>query len=287
MSISQIDVENRKIMQASFDKVEQYLNSDVLVYYGTFPERVEYEIKKIIEEIPLAGEKRSETLHVILTTNGGSLNPVKRIVDIIRHHYEEVCFIIPDYAYSAGTILCASGDKIYMSYFSALGPIDPQVLTKDGKMVSALGYLDKVQEMLEKAKLNELTDAEFIILKDFDLAELREYEQAKALATDLLTTWLPKYKFKNWETHKNGTQVTHDEKVIRAAEIAESLGNNNRWKSHSRPINMNELRNLKLQIDDLEEDETLYRLITDYHDLMLDYIGKYQIPLFIQTRRVL
>ena len=287
MDVSQIDIETRKIMQASFDRIEQHLNSDVLVYYGTFPERVEYEVKKIIEEIPVVGQKRSTTLYVILTTAGGSLNPVKRIVDILRHHYKEVYFIVPDYAYSAGTILCASGDGIYMSYFSALGPIDPQVLTKDNKMVSALGYLDKVQEMLEKARLNTLTDAEFIILKDFDLAELRDYEQAKALATDLLTTWLPKYKFKNWETHKNGNKVTHDEKVKRAAEIAEALGNNNRWKSHSRPINIEELRNLKLQIDDLEDDETLYKLVTDYHDLMLDYVGKYQIQLFIQTRRIL
>ena len=28
-------------------------------------------------------------------------------------------------------------------------------------------------------------------------------------------------------------------------------------------------------------------LVTDYHDLMLDYVGKYQIQLFIQTRRIL
>ena len=287
MIVSQIDAETRKIMRASFADIEQYLISDVLVYYGTIPERVEYDVKKIVEDIPSPGEKRSTTLYIILTTTGGSLNPVKRIVDILRHHYGEVCFIVPDYAYSAGTILCASGDKIYMSYFSALGPIDPQVVTRDGKMVSALGYLDKVQEMLEKARNDALTDAEFIILKDFDLAELREYEQAKELATDLLTTWLPKYKFKNWETHRDGSKVTYEEKVKRAAEIAEALGNNNRWKSHGRPINIDELRDLKLQIDDLKNDDTLYKLVTSYHDLMLDYTGKYQIQLFIQTRRVL
>lgn len=287
MVASKIDAETRRILKASFAEIEQHLKSDVLVYYGTILERVEFHIKKIVEEIPGQGNIRSSVLYIILTTDGGSLNPVKRIVDIVRHHYEEVYFIVPDYAYSAGTILCASGDGIYMSYFSALGPIDPQVLTKDNKMVSALGYLDKVQEMLDKARLNTLTDAEFIILKDFDLAELRDYEQAKALATDLLTTWLPKYKFKNWETHKDGSKVTYDEKVKRATEIAEALGDNNRWKSHGRPINIEELRDLKLQIDDLKEDSILYGLVMNYHDLMIDYIGKYQLPLFIQTRRVL
>ena len=81
---------------------------------------------------------------MLLTTTGGSLNPVKRIVNIFRNFYKEVNFIIPDYAYSAGTVMCCSGDKIYMDYYSVLGPIDPQVRNKDGKFVAALGYLDKI-----------------------------------------------------------------------------------------------------------------------------------------------
>lgn len=73
-----------------------------------------------------------------------------------------------------------------MDYFSVLGPIDPQVQNKEGKWVPALGYLDKVNEMLEKAKSKTLTQAEFLILKDIDLAELRAYEQAKELTISLL-----------------------------------------------------------------------------------------------------
>ena len=91
---------------------------------------------------------------------------------VFRHFYKEVNFVVPDYAYSAGTILCLSGDNIYMNYFSNLGPIDPQVKTKDGKFVSALGYLDKIGALLEKANNKTISDAEFVILKEFDLAEL-------------------------------------------------------------------------------------------------------------------
>lgn len=76
-----------------------------------------------------------------------------------------------------------SGDNVLMDYFSVLSPIDPQVQNKDGKWVAALGYLDKVNELIEKARSkdvdNQLTQAEFLILKDIDLAELRGYEQAK------------------------------------------------------------------------------------------------------------
>jgi ClpP class serine protease len=49
-------------------------------------------------------------------------------VTVIRKHYKTVNFVVPDYAMSAGTIFCMSGDKIFMDYASALGPIDPQVI---------------------------------------------------------------------------------------------------------------------------------------------------------------
>lgn len=52
--------------------------------------------------------------------------------------------MVPDCAMSAGTIFCMAGDKIWMGYYSSLGPIDPQVF--NGKnWVPALGYLDKVE----------------------------------------------------------------------------------------------------------------------------------------------
>lgn len=44
-----------------------------------------------------------------------------------------------------------SGNDIYMDYYSVLGPIDPQVKNKDNNWVAALGYLDKVNELLKKA----------------------------------------------------------------------------------------------------------------------------------------
>ncbi len=48
------------------------------------------------------------------------------MVSVMRKHYKEVSFIVPSHAYSAGTVLVLSGDKIYMDYYSVLGPIDPQ-----------------------------------------------------------------------------------------------------------------------------------------------------------------
>ena len=135
---SPIDLSTQKEMKQALNAIEMHLDADVLVYYGELVDGAEQTVRKIIEELKRNGENKDK-LYVILTTGGGSLNPVKRMVNIFRHHYKEVCFIIPDYAYSAGTVMCCSGDKIYMSYYSVLGPIDPQVKNKDGKFVAALG----------------------------------------------------------------------------------------------------------------------------------------------------
>ena len=287
MIVSPINDSNRKAMENALSNLERILNADVFVYYGELIDGVEANVKQIIEQICSDGQKREE-LYVLLTTTGGSLNPVKRIVNIFRNFYKEVNFIIPDYAYSAGTVMCCSGDKIYMDYYSVLGPIDPQVRNKDGKFVAALGYLDKINELIEKAKRNELTNAEFIILKDFDLAELRAYEQARDLAVDLLVEWLPKYKFKNWNIHSSSqTPVTEEDKRNRAIEIAQNLSDNKEWKSHGRPISRVELGRLKLQIDKLEDDQEAYKAVTAYHELMTDYVQKYSMQRFIHTRRFL
>ena len=259
----------------------------MLSYFGPIVDGNENTFLDIIEELANDTDKK-ETLSVVLTTNGGSAIAVERYVNIIRNFYKKVVFIIPDYAYSAGTIFCMSGDEIWMDFFSVLGPIDPQVPNKDGKMVPAMGYLDKVNELIEKAQKGTLTQAEFLILNNFDLAELRRYEQAKELTIDLLKKWLVQYKFKNWTIH-NSTQktVSEKDKEKRAEEIAKELGDNKRWKSHGRPINIKELTTLKLKIDDYSGNMTVRPAIRQYYNLLRDFTMKYQMQIFIQTRKYL
>lgn len=283
-----LEAENNKIMKEKLLDLESYLKSDVLVYYGNIGVNSDNIIKQVIEDLKQDTDIVHDKLSVILTTNGGSLSPVERIVNVFRNFYSEVYFIIPDHAYSAGTIMCMSADKIFMNYYSVLGPIDPQVMNKDGHYVPALNYLDKIAELIKKAEKNKLTDAEFIILKDFDLAELREYEQARDLAITMLEKWLVQYKFKDWTRHSNGNPVTEKEKVRRAQNIAKTLSDNNKWKSHGRPISMDTLSSeLKLKIEDYGKDATLNKLIGEYYNHMEEYISQHKYTNFIQTRRLI
>ena len=281
-----VDTLIQKLLSEKLIEIEKEFQADVFTYYGPIVDGNESTILGIIEDLTNDVDKKDKLL-IILTTTGGSAIAVERYVNIIRKHYNEVCFVIPDYAYSAGTIFCMSGDDIYMDYSSVLGPIDPQVQNKEGRWVAAMGYLDKVNELINKAKGGSLTQAEFLILKDIDLAELREYEQAKELTIDLLKKWLVKYKFKNWNNHTNsGQKVTEKEKIERAEKIADELSNNKTWKSHGRPINIETLeRTLKLKIEDYSNNITIRNLIRPYYGLLSDYIQKNKIPIFVQTRK--
>lgn len=285
-----VDGTIHRLLNEKLTELEKKFDADFFVYYGPILDGNENSILRIIEDLANDVNKK-EKIYVLLTTGGGSAVAVERYVNILRHHYNEVNFIIPDYAYSAGTIFCMSGDNILMDYFSVLGPIDPQVQNKEGKWVAALGYLDKVNELIEKAKANELTQAEFLILKDIDLAELRGYEQAKNLTIELLKKWLVKYKFKNWNHHSTnpallGQNVTVEEKEERAKQVADKLSDSNLWKSHGRPINIEILESdiLRLKIEDFSN-EDFRPLIRDYSDLFFDYVKKNQIQIFIQTRK--
>ena len=280
---SPIDDTLRLMLQAKQEALEQYLNADVFVYYGSLAPVSANMFAKLVEDLKADAVKRDK-LYVILTTLGGSAEIVERYVNILRHHYSEVNFIVPDYAYSAGTIFCMSGDSILMDYISVLGPIDPQVPNKDNRYVAALGYLDKINEFIDKAANGTLTKAELIWLKELDLGEIRSFEQARDLTTDLLTKWLVNYKFKNWTQHHNGTEVTQDDKKERAAEIAKELSDNKKWKSHGKGISIAELRALKLKIEDYGEDERLRSLIRDYYNAMDEYVRMKNINLFIQNR---
>ena len=181
---------------------------------------------------------------------------------------------------------CTDNNAAYRNNIEALTDSIHYYKAKDGNLVAALGYLDKINELLEKARKNELTQAEFLILKDFDLAELRSYEQAKELAVDMLKKWLTKYKFKDWTVHSStGAAVTNEEKEARALDIANKLSDNNVWKSHGRPIGIQVLKDeLHLKIIDFEEDSELSDIIGEYYDALTEYIRGHKFRFFFQTR---
>ena len=283
------DATVKELLNGKLRQLEAKFEGDVVFYLGEIQPGLLRIFRDVIED--LKKEKRiKDRLVIVLNTSGGSAEVAEKMVDIIRAKYKEVYFVVPDFAMSAGTVFCMSGDKIYMDYSSSLGPIDPQVW--NGKQwVPAMGYLNKVEEFLEKERSGRLTRAEFLILQSQDLAMLSQCEQAKALTITLLKKWLVEYKFKDWNEHRTdsakiGQPVTGVEKEERAAEIADLLGDNRTWHSHGRMIGIDTLRkDLKLQIEDFATDSSLHALIRSYNDLLTEYIAKSEYPSFLHSRK--
>ncbi len=261
--------------------IEQHLECDVLSIYGPIIFDLETRLKFAIESL----QARRSKCAVILDTGGGIVEIAERIVNIIRYNYREVIFIIPDKAMSAGTVLAMAGDSIFMSYFSVLGPIDPQVF-KDDKWIPALTYLNQFKRLIEKSESGKLTTAEFVLLEKFDLGELQTFENAKNLSVGLLEEWLSTYKFKDWKiTETQKKKVTAEMKKKRAKDIAETLCNNEEWHSHGRGIDRTTLqKKLNLKIDDLDADNDLKRLIYLYFDLLVEILNQKKVTSFVHSK---
>lgn len=255
---------------------------------------VDSEFRQVIEKLKESREKKTGHLIVLLETEGGYIETVERMVSVMRKHYKEVSFVVPSHAYSAGTVLVLSGDKIYMDYYSVLGPIDPQYDDSESEsMLPGAGYLAKFKELIDQINKNGIANsiAELTYLtRRFDPARLFLIEQAIKHGESLIAEWLPKYKFKNWtQTETQKTEVSGIMRKERAEKIAKILGDAEHWHSHGRGITMHELSGgkIKLQIDDFGKDDELNNLIRHYYGLCIDFSQKNNMLGFIHTTNLI
>ena len=149
------------VVREAEEDLAQKLDADILYFNSEMRMNIFSWFREVVEKLAARPEKRN-AIAIFLTTPGGQAEAVEKLVEVVRHHYQLVYFVVPVAAMSAGTIFCMSGDRIYMDYSSSLGPIDPQVPDRENKfLIPALGYLDKVGEIIEKSRANTITPVEF------------------------------------------------------------------------------------------------------------------------------
>lgn len=275
-------IENQ--LSGALRRLEEIHQADAMVYMGPIANGIDDMLRHAVESLP----NRNKKLLFLLETGGGSIEVAERIVTVLRHHYEEVDFLVPNFAYSAGTILAMSGDSIWMDYYSVLGPIDPQVNKVGVGWVPALGYLHRYEELVQKAKEGTITSAEISYLCErFDPAELHSFEQAREQTVSLLQEWLVQWKFKDWHiTEGRKTPVTDKMKQDRAQEIAHNLNNTKRWHSHGRGISRRVLADeLKLKIEDIDDSKNgLADAVRSYYKLLRDFLSRLNAVAVIHSR---
>lgn len=265
------DQKIKDILIENISRLEEYFHCDVIYYIGDLHDDFKKNFRDFIEHVHNASSNPKNILVFFIKTFGGSAEVTEVIVSLIRQHYSEVYFVIPDYAMSAGTILCMSGNKIYMDYSSSLGPIDPQIYrASQNEWVPAIGYIEKVEKIIKRSSMNLLTQAEIVMLQQIDLAFLSRCEHSCELAKTLIKEWLSNYLLK-------GNSVL-------ASEIAEKLGDISLWHSHVRYIGIDKLKEIGLPVTDYTKDNKLSLLIRNYSDILTQYVERNKFHSFLNSR---
>jgi hypothetical protein len=213
---------------------------------------------------------QGDKIDIILETPGGIAEIVEDIIVMVRNRFKDVAFMIPGHAKSAGTIMVMAGDDILMEPgFSALGPIDAQIL-QNGKRFSAEAFLKGLGKIKgEVSDTGTLNKAYIPILQNISPGEIQACENALEFAKNLVTKWLCEYKFANWKSHKkSGKEVTEQERKDTAYKISSELCNHSRWLTHGRSIKLKDLEEMGLRITDYSRIEDLNEAIRRYHTLL-------------------
>lgn len=212
---------------------------------------------------------KTDEIDVIIETPGGFAEVVEDFVKLIRCHHSKLNVIVPGTAKSAGTIFTMAADDILMGELSAVGPIDAQI-SSNGKHFSADAFLqglDKIKEDAAKQKKLEL--AYIPMLQNLSPGEIQHCENAQNFAQTLVREWLVKYKFANWSKHaSSGKEVTEQEKIDTANDIATQLGKHSHWLTHARSIKIDDLRSMGLKVINYAEDTDLNDAIVRYYTLL-------------------
>lgn len=209
-----------------------------------------------------------DAIDILTVTPGGIAQQVSQFVSKTRSRFQDVSFILPYMAMSAGTIWVLSGNEIWMDSRAFLGPIDPQVQAKDGKFLPAQALqilLKKIQEE-GQAKMNQGQNPDWTdiqILRNIDAREIGNTISLSEYSIQLATKYLEEHKFRDWTKHEeDGSVVTPQERLDAAKDSAQKLCSHEIWKAHGHGITREVAwEELKIKIDHPENIPGLERAI--------------------------
>lgn len=188
-----------------------------------------------------------DPIDLMLHTPGGDVDAAEKLITLLRNAVGEegrLRIIVPDYAKSAGTLMALGANTILMSDSSELGPIDPQVSSKDGNgndvIYSVLTYLNAYEEA--RKALNEIPDdtASRITFEKFDPILVRKFKSVKDRARLFAENLLKR-------------------RGVNFSKIASELMDINRYPSHGQMIGWEAARTMGLAIEYLSPSDPMWR----------------------------
>jgi len=167
-------------------------------------------------------------LDVLLHTGGGDIDAAEKLVSLARRKVgnSTLRFVIPDFAKSAGTLMCLGADRVVMSDTSELGPIDPQIVLRDadGNSVrySVQSYLDAYEFHSQILTANPADVASQLMINKIDPMRHKQFEAYMSRAREIAQNHLKRGMFRSGGGNYSKT--------------AAALLNTKRWLSHGQMI---------------------------------------------------
>jgi len=237
----------REELRRGIADIEAIRNHPLIVYAanvinipsGSSPD-ISYVDDLPFSEMVSAVPAGTDTIDILVVTPGGSAQQVSQFVNHLRPRFDNVEFIVPYMAMSAGTIWALSGNEIWMDARAFIGPIDPQVPGKDGRFVPAQAILallkriqDDGQQNIKSGKNPDWSD--IMILHNMDAKEIGNALSLTKYSVELATEYLKTYKFKGL-INSDRTPATDIQRASKAKQVATLLCSHEHWRTHSHGI---------------------------------------------------
>lgn len=215
----------------------------------------------------LSDNMRKQKLTIFINSNGGIPKVVFNLVKKIRDNFHEVFFIVKN-ALSAATLLCLSGDKLFVGLFTKMGDLRLQICDGNYNYQFEAFIENELKEIENSITLsNEGKELISNIKSHFKIKDnLKNQERIKETALIYLKT----YMFKEYNSLDDSIKKQIDE-------IPEKLTDSNYLNSigcfyHSTGLYWNDLNNLGLKIKKISELENkVFDAILEFSNLVLEF----------------
>lgn len=208
----------------------------------------------MIEEA-LCNSDTTKGVSLILDAPGGDGLTAERIIHICRNYSKgDFEVIIPARAKSAATMVCLGSDRIVMSSTSELGPIDPQIpidLEGNGqRQWVAVHYITKSYDDLFQGAVSSQGRIEPYLqqLSKFNAVHVESLRAASKLSEDIAIRSL-----------QRGMLTGKSEDEIR--DLIKPFTDPELTMSHGRGINLERARECGLDVERVDTDSELWRVI--------------------------
>lgn len=202
------------------------------------------------------GLDKSKGLDLLIQTPGGSIAATESLVDYLRSIFgTDIRAIVPQIAMSAGTMIACSCKSILMGKHSSLGPIDPQY-----RGIPTHGIIEEFNRArIEVTERPETIPLWQPIIAKYSPTLIGECEKAIAWSNEMVKHWLVSAMFAG--------QADAEQKAER---IVNELGDHVLHKSHDRHISAQRAADIGLDIEMLEDDQTLQEVVLSAHHACIE-----------------